>query len=80
VTDFVAGDGTDDVIDLSAFGFHSFAEAMNHASQIGTDVLLKLGAKDQIVLQNVSLGALAADDLALTGGAAPTHHDLIGIM
>ncbi len=84
VTDFVAGAGTDDVVDLSAFGFDTFANVMSHATQSGTDVVLKLGAKDQIVLQNVALGALAADDFALGGSLVHTqagisHHDLLGV-
>jgi hypothetical protein len=91
VSDFVAGAGTDDVINLGAFGYQSFAEVMSHASQSGSDVLLCLGSKDQIVLQNVSLGALAADDFALGGAnaamlaanaamfAQPGHHDLFGV-
>ena len=62
VADFNAGAGTDDVIDLSAFGYSSFAEVMSHASQSGADVVLKLGGKDQIVLDNVTLSTLAADD------------------
>lgn len=78
VSDFVAGAGTDDVIDVGAFGFHSFAEVMSHASQSGLDVILKFGAKDQIVLQNVSLGALAADDFefasSLLGTATTPAH------
>jgi hypothetical protein len=69
VTDFVAGAGTDDVIDLSAFGFTSLADLMAHASQLGSDVMLKLGAKDHIVLDNVSLGSLSADDFAFASAA-----------
>ena len=73
VTDFVAGAGTDDVIDVGAFGFHSFADVMSHASQSGSDVVLKFGAKDQIVLQNVTLDTLAPDDFALGSGLAAVH-------
>jgi hypothetical protein len=73
VTDFVAGTGTDDVIDVSAFGLGSFAQVMSHASQSGSDVILKLGPKDQIVLQNVTLGQLAADDFALASAFAQPH-------
>jgi hypothetical protein len=76
VTDFVAGEGTDDAIDLSAFGFHSFADVMSHASQSGSDVILNLGGKDKIVLEGVSLGALAADDFALGDAAVHVHSAL----
>jgi hypothetical protein len=78
VTDFAAGAASDDVIDVSAFGFASFDQMMAKASQSGTDVILKLGAKDQIVLENVSLGTLSADDFSFASGAlqraiAPAH-------
>jgi hypothetical protein len=84
VTDFSAGAGTDDVIDLGAFSYASFAELMAHATQSGTDVVLKLGAKDQILLRNVALQALAPDDFVLSGsgvhGHASLHHDLVGMI
>jgi hypothetical protein len=64
VADFAAGAGTDDVIDLTSLGYRSFAEVMSHAFQSGADVVLKFGAKDQIVLQNVTLASLAADDFS----------------
>lgn len=71
VADFVAGAGTDDVIDVSAFGFHSFAELMTHASQSGSDLILNLGGKDQIILENVNLGALNADDFSFASPLLP---------
>ena len=82
VTDFVAGAGSDDVIDLSAFGYHSLVDVLSHASQSGADVILKLGARDQIVLENVSVGALSADDFAFGGSAQMqfVHHDVLGLI
>ena len=70
VSDFVAGAGSDDVIDLSACGFHSFEELMTHLSQVGSDAVLSLGGKNQIVLQGVSVGSLAVDDFALGSPSA----------
>jgi hypothetical protein len=77
VTDFVAGAGTDDVIDLSAFAF-SFDQIIAKASQSGPDVILKLGDKDQIVLENVSIDSLSSDDFTFASAAlqqamAPAH-------
>ncbi|HEX6741239.1 MAG TPA: hypothetical protein VF079_05525, partial [Sphingomicrobium sp.] len=78
VTDFVAGAGTDDVIDVSAFGYHSLSELLSHATQSGTNVVIKFGAKDQIVLEGVNLGSLHADDFAFAssplGLAVPAVH------
>jgi hypothetical protein len=84
VTDFVAGAGTDDVIDLSAFGFASFSSVIGHALQSGSDVVLNLG-KDQIVLQDVSLASLAPDDFALgnatlQGQAMLGHQDWFAVV
>jgi hypothetical protein len=70
VTDFVAGAGTDDVIDVSAFGYHSLSDVLSHATQSGADVVLKFGTKDQIVLKNVSVASLHSDDFAF---AASLH-------
>lgn len=64
VADFTAGAGSDDVIDLRGLGYQSFADVMSHASQSGADVVLKFGAKDQIILQNVTLASLAPDDFS----------------
>jgi hypothetical protein len=72
VTDFTAGVSTDDVIDLSAFHFHSFDEVMSHASQSDTDVILSLGGNDVITLQNVTLGTLSSDDFSLGSLASAT--------
>jgi len=80
VTDFAAGVATDDVIDLSAFHFHSFDEVMSHASQSDTDVILSLGGNDVITLQNVTLGTLSSDDFSLgslaSAQATPTSAEV----
>jgi hypothetical protein len=62
VTDFHSGAGSDDQIDVSGLGIHSLAELMSHTTQSGADTVLKFGGKDQIVLHDVSIGSLSADD------------------
>ena len=62
VTDFVAGAGTDDVIDVSALGYHSLSDVLSHATQSGADVVIHFGGKDQAVLENVSISSLHEDD------------------
>lgn len=72
LSDFAAGTATDDAIDLRAFGFRSLAQVLGHASQSGADVLLDVGGNTELVLQNVSLASLSADDFVLSdpGNAA----------
>lgn len=78
VSDFTAGAGSDDVIDFSGLGYHSLADVLSHGSQSGADLILKLGAKDQIILQNVTLASLSAEDFVFASSAlehemASTH-------
>ena len=61
ITDFVAGVGTDDVIDISAFGFSSFAKVQAIAVD-GPDVVLQLDADDSVTLLGVQLAELNAGD------------------
>ena len=65
IGDFAAGSASDDIIDLSAFGFGSFAQLMNRAHQSGADVVLDLGRDAELVLQNLALASLSADDFVL---------------
>lgn len=65
VTDFVAGAGTDDKLDITAFGFATFADVISAASQTGSDTLIQLDADDSVTLLGVSLGDLVAFDLLL---------------
>jgi hypothetical protein len=81
IGDFLVGSGSDDLLDLSAFGFHSLDDILAHALQDGSNVLLNLSGHDQVVLEDVSLASLAADDfvfggLATLGGFGPAFgHD-----
>jgi serralysin len=62
VADFVAGDGSGDLIDLRQFGIADFAGAQTFLSQSGADVVFSFDAANQLVLKNVSLPALNASD------------------
>jgi hypothetical protein len=62
IADFLTGAGSDDALDLSAFGYHSLDELLAHALQQGSDTLLNLSGHDQVLLEGVSLASLAADD------------------
>ncbi|WDI32469.1 calcium-binding protein [Hyphococcus flavus] len=64
ITDFVAGAGTEDVIELSNFGanFDTFAEVMAAASDDGTDTTIDFGSGDRIVLYDVVVADLHQND------------------
>jgi hypothetical protein len=65
VADFEAGAGSGDVLDVSAFGFDSFADVTAATQQNGSDLVIELDRNDQIVLSGVSLGALHENDFLL---------------
>jgi serralysin len=64
ISDFVAGKGAGDMMDLSAFGtaFDSFAEILAAARDVGGDAVISLDAATSITLTKVSIASLAADD------------------
>jgi hypothetical protein len=67
-TDFSAGAGTPDKIDLT--GFHTtFGAALAHAAQSGSNTVFDFGGGDTLTLNNVAKTGLSHDDFA--GLAAP---------
>jgi Ca2+-binding RTX toxin-like protein len=54
ITDFAAGKFSEDVIDLSAFGFSSFRELHRATFDQGGDVVIELGRQQTLTLDNVS--------------------------
>ncbi len=62
--DFVAGAGTDDAIELIAFGtaFDTFAEVIAAASDNGNHTTIDFGGGDSILLLNVTVADLHEDD------------------
>ena len=72
ITDFTAGAGTPDKIDLRAFagsGINGLNDLLAHASQIGADTVLDFGNSDVLLLKNVTKGDLSIDDFLF--GAPP---------
>lgn len=65
VTDFVAGIGTGDVLDVSSFGFASEADAIAAATQIGADTVIQLDIDDSLTLLGVNAGNLHDDDFLI---------------
>lgn len=62
IAGFVAGPGTEDVIDVRALGYGSLSEILADAAQSGTHVVIRYDAANSIVLLNVNIGQLSADD------------------
>ncbi|WDI32473.1 M10 family metallopeptidase [Hyphococcus flavus] len=64
ITDFVAGMGTEDVIELNNFGtdFDTFAEVMAAATDDGADTTINFGSGNLIILYNVVVADLHQDD------------------
>ena len=63
VTDFDAGAGSDDVLDVTAFGFASFAEVTDAASQVDADTLIQLDVDDSVTLLGVNVEDLHPEDV-----------------
>jgi len=61
VNDFVAGAGTDDALDLTAFGLGAAPVGV----QAGANTLIDLGGGDTVILLNVVAANLHADDFIL---------------
>ena len=64
ITDFTAGAGSDDRIDISAFGFGTFAD-VQAAADLGADVTIQLDADDSVILLGVQAADLHSDDFII---------------
>ncbi len=62
ITDFVAGQGTQDAIYFSRQLFTTFQQIINNAAQVGADTWIGDGLGNTVVLQNVGLASLHPDD------------------
>ena len=65
ITDFIAGPGTDDRIDLRTFAGGGIADlnaVLTHATQVGADTVINFGGGDALTLLGVTRTSLSADD------------------
>ena len=53
------------MLDITAFGFASFADVINAATQVGNNTLIQLDANDSVTLIGVSLGDLNSGDVLI---------------
>ncbi|MCA6125153.1 hypothetical protein J6500_25130 [Bradyrhizobium sp. WSM 1704] len=70
ITDFIAGAGTDDKIDLRPFaslGIHDLSVVLALAAQVGADTVINFGGGDTLTLLGVTKANLSDDDFILGG-------------
>ncbi len=67
IENFQAGVGTDDVLEIGAFGFVDLAGVLAAATELGSDVVIALDADDSVTLLNVQLADLHEDDFQFDG-------------
>jgi len=65
ISDFAAGSGTDDALDISAFNFADFDAVQAATTTTGTDSIIQLDADDSITLLGVKSNELHEDDFLI---------------
>ncbi|MGO4838410.1 calcium-binding protein, partial [Rhizobiaceae sp. 2RAB30] len=65
ITDFVAGTGVGDVIQLVGDIFSDFADILDSATQVGANTVITADAGNILTLRNVTVGSLAQDDFQI---------------
>ena len=79
ITDFVAGTGTEDKIDLTAFtDIHTLGDVLSRATQVGADTVIDFGGGNTLTLNGVTRANLADEDFLFSAGptSAPPQLDL----
>jgi Ca2+-binding RTX toxin-like protein len=62
IVDFAAGAGTEDAIDVSAFGYADLASLLAATNDVGGDAVIQLDVDDSVTLLGVSEAQLHDDD------------------
>jgi serralysin len=78
IYNFTAAGANHDWIQLGGYGLTSFAQVSALMTQVGSDVQITLSANDAVILRNVQLSSLSAQDFLLefsTAGRVPTFGD-----
>ena len=65
ITDFQAGPGAGDVLDITGFGFQDFNDVMASTFQNGADTVIQLDADDSVTLRGVNMNDLVQDDILI---------------
>ncbi|QND63166.1 hypothetical protein HB777_04005 [Mesorhizobium loti] len=62
ISDFIAGAGSEDVIDFATNVFADFASVLAAATQVGADTIITHDASNVVTLKNVAMANLHQDD------------------
>jgi len=65
IMDFSTGAGSDDVIDITDFGFADFAELLAATNDSGADTVITLDGDDSLTLIGVQEANLHEDDFLI---------------
>ncbi|MEO6338412.1 MAG: glycosyl hydrolase [Caulobacteraceae bacterium] len=67
VIGFVPGSAAGhDILKIDQAGISNFVQLKSHLTQSGSDVLMTLNSNDTVLLKNVTLASLTADDFSIT--------------
>jgi hypothetical protein len=75
IADFSVDGASSDVVDVSDF-FSDFSELKGHSVQCGADVFVTLDRNDQLVLENLQLKTLGAEDFLFSNTTASVASSL----
>ena len=79
ITDFVAGAGGVDEIDLRAFtSIHNLADVLALATQSGANTIINFGGGNTLTLQNVTKTDLISGDFVFATSTSAASHDFNG--
>lgn len=62
ITDFEAGSGNGDIVQLGSYGFANFSEVLDRMSQSGSDAVIQLNSGETLTFRNHSIADFSADD------------------
>ena len=71
VSGFQASGANHDILQVSNFGYSTFAQVQSHLSQVGSNTLLTLSSTDAVLIKNTTVASLVAADFALAAVTAP---------
>ena len=65
ISGFQVSGANHDFVQLTNYGFTSFAQVQSHMTQVGADTLITLSSNDAVLLRDTKMSALTASDFLL---------------
>jgi len=62
ITDFEAGTGGGDIVQLGSYGFMNFSDVLDRMCQSGSDAVIQLNSGETLTFRNRSIADFSADD------------------